>query len=645
MPRGIPAFCSFLFFTLLTSPDIFAQPTNHAALIGVGAYPASTGWAALSSANDMELLSLTLQDVGFQAENIQIIQDEQATKKGITDFLLKEVAPQLHKGDFLLLHFSGHGQQAADDNGDEEDELDECWVPFDSPKQFQAGVYEGENLLRDDEIGRILDDLLARVGDGGHIFLSVDACHSGTSTRGLGTARGTDVIMADPATVRTGLFGGSRERTAPPAEMVTSDARKNLIVFTSSSPTQLSYEQAQPGGQFGAYTYEFCRSLRSIEPNATVQALYEEVTSHIQNIGLRQRPTAEGDLQSPLFDGRLSPPVPVFRIAEQRAPDTVRLAVGSLKGVYPGSIMDIYPAGTTDTTLVDPIVSGIITQVTAVTSDLALHGPVTAAEIENSRAYQIFAAPPPIDLSIHLRALSETTSARLKSILKDYPFIRISDLPTRLIVEDSQDSIFLWTSDDRLIWTDQLGPSNGGKLIQAIRRHVEATAMRLIETKDPAYQASVELLIRTENGWEPFTEDQVIEGSKMRLQVTNTGNTPFYYSLVDIQPDDIVVTLIPPPLQDGAIYSLQPGKTWKSPQFDVAPPFGPETIKLICTDKPIRLGQIHNTRGVPEKPHPLEVLYASSFPDIGGTRGITIEEKPAGTGSVHTLRFRIVEQE
>ncbi len=635
-----------LVFTVLLLLPLQGQQTNHAALIGVGAYPKSTGWSQLSSANDMELLSLTLQDVGFLSENIHTILDTQATKKGITDFLQQEVAPKLHKGDLLVLHFSGHGQQATDDNRDEDDGLDECWVPFDSPKEYQAGVYEGDNLLRDDEIGSILDDFLERVGPEGYIFLSVDACHSGTSTRGLGTARGTDVTMGKPASPRKGLFGQNEHDTPSKPDQFTAKARNNLVVFTSSSPTQLSYEQSYSREQFGAYTYELCRGLRAMEQSSTVLELYDEVKKRLQNLGLHQTPTAEGFLNNPMFGGRLTPPVPVFRIVEQQAPDTLRLDVGSLKGIYPGTIMALFPAGTADTTQVDPIARGIITSVTAVNSDLALTAPVSASAIENSRAYPIFTVPPPIDLSVHLRDLSPEVTANIQAILKDNPLIRISDLPASLIIEDNQDSIFIWTPDDRLIWSKPLANDTGGQIIGAIKQHVQATALRLIETKDPAYQATVQLLILTDNGWEVFQSDQVIQGSKMRFVVTNTGDIPFYYSLVDIQPDDQVFTLIPKLGEDERLSYLEPGEKDKTESFTIKPPFGPETIKLICTDQPVRLRIINTTRGgLPPKPHLLEVLYASSFPEIGGTRGISIEEKPAGAGSVHTLMFNIVKKE
>ena len=40
-----------------------------------------------------------------------------------------------------------------DDNGDEEDGLDEALIPYDAQFWYAPGEYEGQNHLRDDELG------------------------------------------------------------------------------------------------------------------------------------------------------------------------------------------------------------------------------------------------------------------------------------------------------------------------------------------------------------------------------------------------------------------------------------------------------------------------------------------------------------
>ena len=85
-----------------------------------------------------------------------------------------------------------------DDNGDEIDGYDESLVPYDAPMNYQKGVYEGENHLIDDEFGVLLSELREKVGPAGNVLTIIDACYSGTITRGKHSnrIRGTHIKMA-----------------------------------------------------------------------------------------------------------------------------------------------------------------------------------------------------------------------------------------------------------------------------------------------------------------------------------------------------------------------------------------------------------------------------------------------------------------
>jgi metacaspase-1 len=71
-------------------------------------------------------------------------------------------------GDSLVLHYSGHGGQQKDENGDEVDGFDETILPLD---------FEQEGVILDDEINEIIVRPLPR---GVKLHAIVDACHSGT---------------------------------------------------------------------------------------------------------------------------------------------------------------------------------------------------------------------------------------------------------------------------------------------------------------------------------------------------------------------------------------------------------------------------------------------------------------------------------
>jgi hypothetical protein len=73
-------------------------------------------------------------------------------------------------GERVAIHFSGHGSQIRDSDGDEADELDECYCPWD---------VKTNGPLRDDELYR----LFQRRGEGVRLYLIADCCHSGSLHR------------------------------------------------------------------------------------------------------------------------------------------------------------------------------------------------------------------------------------------------------------------------------------------------------------------------------------------------------------------------------------------------------------------------------------------------------------------------------
>ena len=155
---------------------------KHALIIAIGEYPVESGWGSLSSANDLVLMKGTLIKQGFQEKNIIVLTDQDATKMNIVT-KLQDLTRKVKQGDMVVIHFSGHGQQISDDNGDEIDNLDECLVPYDVEN------VTGENHLRDDLLGKLINDLRRKLGKAGHVIIFLDSCHSGTATMGTKTIR------------------------------------------------------------------------------------------------------------------------------------------------------------------------------------------------------------------------------------------------------------------------------------------------------------------------------------------------------------------------------------------------------------------------------------------------------------------------
>lgn len=159
----------------------FANAQNKLALvIGIGDYTEESGWCKIHGDNDISIVTEMLEENGF--EQVQILSNKAATKKGIMD-ALDDLAKKVSRGDVIYIHFSGHGQQITDLDGDEPDGYDEAWIPYDACKDYSA-KYKGQNHIVDDELFDFLNQLRTKVGDKGKIIVVSDACHSGSGSRG-----------------------------------------------------------------------------------------------------------------------------------------------------------------------------------------------------------------------------------------------------------------------------------------------------------------------------------------------------------------------------------------------------------------------------------------------------------------------------
>lgn len=184
----------FTILFLLIASYSFAE--RRALAIGIGEYPnVAYGWDAINGDNDVQLVVEMLQCNGFATHNINTLSNQQATYNGILQ-AIEQLVKQSTEGDIVYIHFSGHGQQITDLNGDEQDGFDEAWIPYDALISASENYY-GQYHLTDDELNHYLHQLRQRVGKEGRIIVVSDACHSGTGTRKLGERgiRGTSAKL------------------------------------------------------------------------------------------------------------------------------------------------------------------------------------------------------------------------------------------------------------------------------------------------------------------------------------------------------------------------------------------------------------------------------------------------------------------
>jgi hypothetical protein len=258
--------------------------TKRAFLVGINKYQLP-GNNLQGCVNDIEdVKAQVLNKEGFSAANISSLTDKKATRNAILEGLKKLVADG-KPGDFLYFHYSGHGAQIPDTNGDETDGQDEILCPTDLAVSNNTLT----NAVVDDEIQTILGNLKPGVG-----FLMVaDSCHSGTIDRSIGFSRKGNIrTMQLPRGLRNGtpmLYN----RTLQNAFKANVSAGKYVII-SGCQDDQTSADANINNRYNGAATYYFLDAYKKGGANQTWSDLHKQMVAGLTANNYEQRPVLIG---------------------------------------------------------------------------------------------------------------------------------------------------------------------------------------------------------------------------------------------------------------------------------------------------------------------------------------------------------------
>jgi len=609
-----------LFVLLMLCLSGFSQKSPKLALlIGISDYPAESGWTALHTERDIEWLQTTLEKQGFAAANIRTLQNEQATYKGIQQ-AFQQLLASAKKDATVVIHFSGHGQQLQDDKGDELDGLDEAWVPYDSPMLFEKGQYEGERLLRDDAIDLFLTNLRQKIGPKGHVLITVDACHSGTSTRGFGTARGTDIIMADSQFLAQ--RGGRSPDTAP--SMFPASEAENLapmVAIFAAGANELNYETTLDNGlQMGSLSFALQQAWASAKEHTTYRSFFERILLTMQHIAPRQTPQIEGTLSQKLLGGGQIPALSYFKISANGWLNerSLRLDGGTLAGLQKGTTLDFYPPETLDTSQIEPLASGKITTANAVFATVELSSPLSQKMAQQAWAFITQHGFGELRVRLWSASADENLVQAIQQSSEGFPPFQWATTMTEadliLAKNDANANYELLTKDGLLLQTfpaAQNASTTAYQVAETALRYLQCDFLRKLELYDSRLELELELQTTAPS---PTLAFEV--GKQLTFKIHNRSTLAAYYTILDIQPDNQVNVLIPDAFADrtAADFFIQPGATQEFElPFQIYPPTGTEVLKLIATREPLNLSTIVQNRGQTETTHPFEQLFANTF--------------------------------
>lgn len=175
-----------LIIIIYISYNSWAVGAKHALVFGLGKQQ-DESWSKIHGDNDVELVVSMLSAAGF--DDIRTLKNEEATKANMV-VAFKGLINRSRKGDVIYVHYSGHGQLMTDLDGDEAGRwtgkhslYDESWISYDA-YMTRCDKDNGDKHFCDDEVAQYLTQLRTKVGNQGQIYVSIDACHGGDSTRG-----------------------------------------------------------------------------------------------------------------------------------------------------------------------------------------------------------------------------------------------------------------------------------------------------------------------------------------------------------------------------------------------------------------------------------------------------------------------------
>jgi len=249
-------------------PDpIPGYPRKIALLFAINDYPGSANDLRGCLNDQTDLIKKLNKD--FPGFIIHKFADSQAKRSTFIDEV-KNAIQSLVPGDVLLIHYSGHGTQVYDKNGDEADGYDEAIC-----------LYDG-NVI-DDDIG----DALTGIPEGAIVVIMLDSCFSGTATRAMNIKHPKkNRFMPNPDLPR-------REKK----RIRFQKSEMKWIVFSGCGENQTSADAYINGRYNGAFSYF---AIKTLEPGISYSLWITRINGYLPSSNYDQIPTLEG--KESLFD-------------------------------------------------------------------------------------------------------------------------------------------------------------------------------------------------------------------------------------------------------------------------------------------------------------------------------------------------------
>jgi hypothetical protein len=340
--------------------------TRHVLLVGVSEYPRlAPKYRLQGPPNDVKLMQGLLEAPPFNVKPSNIVSLSgwpsnpklRPTRANIERAFLR-LAAEVRKEDQVIVFMAGHGsQQPANDEPDdpEPDGLDEIFLPADTAG-WNGQIGRVENAIVDDDIRHWVTELRSK---GAFVWMVFDSCQSGTMVRGVPLSIQRERQIPAEALIPAAVLERVRQkvRSASPdspseaTSMGLLDDAGQLAALYASQMHETTPERPLPGanGQVhGLFTYTLADVLAHSTTPLTYRELAHRVLERYRSMGRSgPTPTFEGGGLDHLVLGQQSFSDRPRLLLGTRAGSGWELRAGSIHGLTPGSVLQVFPrAGT-----------------------------------------------------------------------------------------------------------------------------------------------------------------------------------------------------------------------------------------------------------------------------------------------------------
>jgi uncharacterized caspase-like protein len=590
---------------------------KRALLVGINKYKSVPGLQG--SVNDIETMrEILISRWGFMPGNITVLTDETATHDKILG-ALTDLVQVSGPEDTIYFHYSGHGSQVQDLNGDEDDGLDETLVPQDG----RSG--EVRDIV-DDELDEIFSKLRTT-----HVLVVLDSCHSGTATRSF-DIRARSV----PQDMRIDLYKTGVTGVAKRGISEVKTAR--LVSMGAAADNEEALDGPVEGTYHGFFTYALARALTTSSTDATPRQIFAAVSRELARIQTTfgrtsmPEPQLEGPADAfdrPLFAGSAPSVIPAkhptvataaaasrvgWLDTEPADNNQVTLRNGSLLGATPGSTWAIYPPGEKLFGGGRALAVATVTQIIGKDAKATL-GTDHVTISPSSRAIALLPAPSSAQVAIRFLEVSGNQRSRIEEMLKRHTKNIVwvgQEQPARYLIDMQGQTVRLLTADGLAVAgsfaiTDETAAADVARIVSRSMKAAE-----LLTLDNPSSQLAVTARVA---GTESYTSRDIELAAKMApaqmhsrrqgeprsvqnsLQLEIEVNANCYLTIVDVDSEGNMNVLFPNDYQHGDFYangavragspalipdSLQTGNR-AGFYWDYSPPKGIDTVRVFAS--------------------------------------------------------------